>query len=115
MGEGVDGKVRVEIKSIDAVDCEYEDTNGGGRSSAWVGVVFGMLAAICVGFFMGRRTGTAGYGSGSSRGSLFGAVAGFFRRDGIEHQSTQGIAVTSKIVSPPLTSLRQQVNANDPY
>ena len=43
---------------------------------------------------MGRRTDTAGYGSGSSRGSLFGAVTGFFRRDGIEHQSStqEGIA-----------------------
>lgn len=68
MGEGKDGKVRVEVKSIDATDCDASyyasQQEGGGSSSSgsgssvgrWIGLSFGFVCVAFVAFVAGRSS-----------------------------------------------------------
>jgi len=64
MGEGVDGKVRVEVISIDATDCSKlssADNTGSGNSANsghWAGIVFGFVIFAGSGFIIGKRMGS---------------------------------------------------------
>jgi len=70
MGEGVDGKVHLEVKSIDATDCVFDATYLNSSANnvikttgyyinnlAWVGIVGGAVMLGFVSFFVGRRHG----------------------------------------------------------
>lgn len=112
MAEGMDGKVHVEIKSIDATDCEYTDT--GGRSWAWFGILIGILASGFLGVYAGRHTAHAS-------GFCDGLEILFGRRDGIDHKwpgngRGVGVDIVTQVESPPsnptpITSLRRQMEA----
>jgi hypothetical protein len=62
MGEGVDGKVLVEVASIDAIDCSKLSSDGNaGRSvnsGHWIGVFSGFVVVAGVGVGIGKRMGS---------------------------------------------------------
>jgi len=109
MGEGKDGIVHVEVKSVDAVDCAFDDGKGGTGSGAWVGILFGILVAGGVGYFAGTRS------LGSSKfGGLCSSLKDMFgRRDGVDHSfvSNETGTEVAKIGSPHISSLRGQTDA----
>eukprot|EP01083_Nonionella_stella_P096588 271573_1 len=94
MGEGEDGEVHVEVMSIDATDCEYDDFGDNSvNAGTWVGIAFGFIFVGIGGFYLGRRS--AGYSS------IYGKDASDF-----------GV---SPVKAPqPLTSIADQNNASVP-
>jgi len=62
MGEGIDGKVHLEVKSVDATQCSaarygMTDSNGsnGGTIALWVLLSFGFVGSVFGAFFLGKR------------------------------------------------------------
>uniref|UniRef100_A0A7S3QB97 NADH:ubiquinone oxidoreductase intermediate-associated protein 30 domain-containing protein n=1 Tax=Chaetoceros debilis TaxID=122233 RepID=A0A7S3QB97_9STRA len=93
MGEGEDGEVHVEVMSIDATDCEYEDLDTSINAGTWVGIAFGFIFVGIGGFYLGRRS--AGYLSVSGK-------------------DASNFGVSPVKPTQPLTSIRDQNNANVP-
>eukprot|EP00586_Coscinodiscus_wailesii_P000275 CAMPEP_0172484482 /NCGR_PEP_ID=MMETSP1066-20121228/11975_1 /TAXON_ID=671091 /ORGANISM="Coscinodiscus wailesii, Strain CCMP2513" /LENGTH=496 /DNA_ID=CAMNT_0013249059 /DNA_START=97 /DNA_END=1587 /DNA_ORIENTATION=- len=71
MGEGVNGKVHLEVHSIDATDCNMDDnqlTNSANRTASntqlsyvhpavWIAISISCLVSVVVSFYIGKRRG----------------------------------------------------------
>ena len=67
MGEGVGGRVDLEIKYIHATDCSkemdntsplnstYYESETSGKAFSWIGIIFGFVIIALVSFMLGRR------------------------------------------------------------
>lgn len=93
MGEGEDGEVHVEVKSIDATDCEYDDFNNSVHAGTWVGIAFGFIFVGIGGFYLGRRS---------------------VRYSGIFGKDASDFGVSPVKAPQPITSIRDQDDASVP-